>query len=67
MFFFFCEHVCQFADALMTSPAEDGAKSLDLQSLLKTLHKDPFSTRKQLPRTPESLSKSSADDGQFFF
>lgn len=44
----------------MTSPAQDAAKGLDLQGLLRTLQRDPFSTRKQLPRTPESLSKSSA-------
>lgn len=51
----------------MTSPAQDAAKGLDLQGLLRTLHRDPFSTRKQLPRTPESLSKSSARGMGHFF
>lgn len=49
--------VCQFADAVVT-PSEGRAKGLDLESLLGTLHADPFSSRKQLPRTPESLSGS---------
>jgi len=31
---------------------------LDLDGLLGTLHGDPFSTKQQLPRTPERLSKS---------
>ncbi|XP_011605069.2 HAUS augmin-like complex subunit 6 [Takifugu rubripes] len=44
----------QFADAVAT-PSEGGVKAVDLESLLGTLHTDPFSTRKQLPRTPESL------------
>lgn len=53
-----CDNLAdQFADALMTSPAQDAAKGLDLQGLLRTLQRDPFSTRKQLPRTPESLIK----------
>lgn len=42
----------------MVTPSEGRAKGLDLESLLGTLHADPFSTRKQLPRTPESLSGS---------
>nr|XP_046236915.1 HAUS augmin-like complex subunit 6 isoform X2 [Scatophagus argus] len=46
----------QFADAVTTtSPTEGRVKGLDLEGLLSTLHGDPFSTRKQLPRTPESL------------
>ncbi|KAM9836845.1 HAUS augmin-like complex subunit 6 [Aulostomus maculatus] len=46
----------QFADAVTTtSPAKTRAKGLDLEGILTTLHGDPFSTRKQLPRTPESL------------
>lgn len=46
----------QFADAVTTTtPTEGRVKSLDLEVLLNSLHKDPFSTRKQLPRTPESL------------
>ncbi|KAM9335233.1 HAUS augmin-like complex subunit 6 [Symphorus nematophorus] len=46
----------QFADAITTdSPTEGRVKGLDLEGLLSTLHGDPFSTRKQLPRTPESL------------
>lgn len=50
---------CQFADAVTTtSPTEGRLKGVDLEGLLSTLHGDPFSTRKQLPRTPESLSKS---------
>ncbi|MEQ2290834.1 hypothetical protein AMECASPLE_007045 [Ameca splendens] len=46
----------QFADAITaTGPSESRGKGLDLQGLLSTLQKDPFSARKQLPRTPESL------------
>ncbi|XP_058482215.1 HAUS augmin-like complex subunit 6 [Solea solea] len=46
----------QFADAVTTaSPTEGTVRSLDLEGLLSTLHGDPFSTRKQLPRTPERL------------
>ncbi|KAM6909298.1 HAUS augmin-like complex subunit 6 [Xenentodon cancila] len=46
----------QFADAITTgSPSEGRVKGLDLEGLLNTLSRDPFSTRKQLPRTPESL------------
>lgn len=42
----------------MVTPSEGRLRGLDLESLLSTLHSDPFSTRKQLPRTPESLSGS---------
>ncbi|KAM4564874.1 HAUS augmin-like complex subunit 6 isoform 1-T1 [Fundulus diaphanus] len=46
----------QFADAITTaSPAEGRATSLDLEDLLSSLQRDPFSARKQLHRTPESL------------
>ncbi|KAF7669015.1 hypothetical protein LDENG_00264020 [Lucifuga dentata] len=46
----------QFADAVTTtSPADSRVKGLDLEDILNTLRGDPFSTRKQLPRTPESL------------
>uniref|UniRef100_A0A3Q3G944 HAUS augmin-like complex, subunit 6 n=1 Tax=Labrus bergylta TaxID=56723 RepID=A0A3Q3G944_9LABR len=38
-----------------TSPTDGRVKGRDLESLLSTLHRDPFSTKKQLPRTPESL------------
>ncbi|XP_039997371.1 HAUS augmin-like complex subunit 6 isoform X2 [Xiphias gladius] len=52
-----CDNLAdQFADAVTTtSPTEGRVKGLDLEGLLSTLHGDPFSTRKQLPRTPESL------------
>ncbi|XP_076581223.1 HAUS augmin-like complex subunit 6 [Chaetodon auriga] len=52
-----CDNLAdQFADAVTTaSPTEGSVKGLDLEGLLSTLHGDPFSTRKQLPRTPESL------------
>ncbi|XP_049424675.1 HAUS augmin-like complex subunit 6 [Epinephelus fuscoguttatus] len=51
-----CDNLAdQFADAVTTSPPEGRVKGLDLDSLLGTLQGDPFSTRKQLPRTPESL------------
>lgn len=54
-----CDNLAdQFADALTTTtPTEGRVKSLDLEGLLTALHGDPFSTRKQLPRTPESLIK----------
>lgn len=42
---------------MTTSPIEGRVKGLDLEGLLNTLQGDPFSTRKQLPRTPESLSE----------
>lgn len=46
----------QFADAITTaSPSEARVKGLDLEGLLGTLQRNPFSARKQLPRTPESL------------
>ncbi|XP_047429380.1 HAUS augmin-like complex subunit 6 [Mugil cephalus] len=48
----------QFAEAVTTtSPSEGREKGLDLEGLLCTLQRDPFSARKQLPRTPESLIK----------
>ncbi|XP_040886661.1 HAUS augmin-like complex subunit 6 isoform X2 [Toxotes jaculatrix] len=52
-----CDNLAdQFADAVTTTtPTEGRVKGLDLEGLLSTLHGDPFSTRKQLPRTPESL------------
>ncbi|KAK5848476.1 hypothetical protein PBY51_006086 [Eleginops maclovinus] len=52
-----CDNLAdQFADAVTTtSPADGRVKGLDLDGLLGTLHGDPFSTRKQLTRTPESL------------
>ncbi|XP_070786136.1 HAUS augmin-like complex subunit 6 [Enoplosus armatus] len=54
-----CDNLAdQFADAVTTAtPTEGRVKGLDLEGLLSTLHADPFSTRKQLPRTPESLIK----------
>uniref|UniRef100_A0A3Q2GKX0 HAUS augmin like complex subunit 6 n=1 Tax=Cyprinodon variegatus TaxID=28743 RepID=A0A3Q2GKX0_CYPVA len=46
----------QFADAVTTTSPFDGqGKGSDLEDLLSTLQMDPFSTRKQLPRTPKSL------------
>uniref|UniRef100_A0A1A7XQ77 HAUS augmin-like complex, subunit 6 n=1 Tax=Iconisemion striatum TaxID=60296 RepID=A0A1A7XQ77_9TELE len=46
----------QFAEAVASaSPADRKGESLDLENLLGTYQRDPFSTRKQLPRTPESL------------
>ncbi|XP_035849650.1 HAUS augmin-like complex subunit 6 isoform X2 [Sander lucioperca] len=52
-----CDNLAdQFADAVTTtSPPEGRAKVMDLDGLLGTLHRGPFSARKQLPRTPESL------------
>ncbi|KAM6959603.1 HAUS augmin-like complex subunit 6 [Tautogolabrus adspersus] len=52
-----CDNLAdQFADAVTTtSPIDGRVKGLDLESLLSTLHRDPFSTKKQLHRTPESL------------
>lgn len=46
----------QFADALTaaTSPKGSGNR-WKLEDLLDNLQRDPFSARKQLPRTPESL------------
>uniref|UniRef100_A0A8C4HZ55 HAUS augmin-like complex subunit 6 N-terminal domain-containing protein n=1 Tax=Dicentrarchus labrax TaxID=13489 RepID=A0A8C4HZ55_DICLA len=43
---------CSYA-VTTTTPTEGRVK--DLEGILGTLHGDPFSTRKQLPRTPESL------------
>lgn len=49
-----CDNLAdQFADAVTTNGGTPGRTSLE--DLLTTLHGDPFSTRKQLPRTPESL------------
>ncbi|XP_029975380.1 HAUS augmin-like complex subunit 6 isoform X2 [Salarias fasciatus] len=46
----------QFADALMaTSPPEGNGNGFNLEDVLNNLQRDPFSARKQLPRTPESL------------
>lgn len=52
-----CDNLAdQFADAVITKSATTGkGQNLNLEDLLLTLHGDPFSTRKQLPRTPESL------------
>ncbi|KAF1380535.1 hypothetical protein PFLUV_G00164860 [Perca fluviatilis] len=52
-----CDNLAdQFADAVTTtSPPEGRAKVMDLDGLLGTLHRGPFSARKQLARTPESL------------
>ncbi|XP_076000026.1 HAUS augmin-like complex subunit 6 [Genypterus blacodes] len=52
-----CDNLAnQFADAVTTaSPVEGSFKALELEDLLGTLRGDPFSTKKQLPRTPESL------------
>ncbi|RVE60612.1 hypothetical protein OJAV_G00182760 [Oryzias javanicus] len=52
-----CENLAdQLADAVASPGLIDGRdKGLDFEALLKTLSKDPFATRKQLPRTPESL------------
>lgn len=46
----------QFADAVTTTTHSEGrVKGLELEALLSSLQRDPFSARKQLPRTPESL------------
>ncbi|XP_068612153.1 HAUS augmin-like complex subunit 6 [Brachionichthys hirsutus] len=54
-----CDNLAdQFAEAVTTSSPPGGGggdAGLDLERLLTTLHGDPFSTRKQLPRTPDSL------------
>ncbi|KAM3857605.1 HAUS augmin-like complex subunit 6 [Diretmus argenteus] len=52
-----CDNLAnQFADAVATaSPMGGRIKGLDLGDLLSTLGGDPFSSRKQIPRTPESL------------
>ncbi|CAN9509516.1 unnamed protein product [Ophioblennius macclurei] len=44
----------QFADALTAASPPEG-NGLKLEDLLDNLQRDPFSTKKQLPRTPESL------------
>ncbi|XP_051285061.1 HAUS augmin-like complex subunit 6 [Dicentrarchus labrax] len=50
-----CDNLAdQFADAVTTTTPTEG-RVKDLEGILGTLHGDPFSTRKQLPRTPESL------------
>lgn len=38
------------------SPVDGRSSSMELEQLLNTLA-DPFTTKKQLPRTPESLRK----------
>ncbi|KAJ8262088.1 hypothetical protein GJAV_G00162040 [Gymnothorax javanicus] len=49
-----CDNLAeQFAEAVATSP-DCGNQGMELEALLGTLL-DPFSTRKQIPRTPESL------------
>ncbi|KAI5609539.1 HAUS augmin-like complex subunit 6, partial [Silurus asotus] len=40
--------------SVTVSPVDERRKSMDLEQLLNTLA-DPFTTKKQLPRTPESL------------
>ncbi|XP_019718815.1 HAUS augmin-like complex subunit 6 isoform X1 [Hippocampus comes] len=52
-----CDNLAdQFADAVTTtSPSTGRLASLELEGILSILHGDPFNTRKQLPRTPESL------------
>uniref|UniRef100_A0A8C6LPG8 HAUS augmin like complex subunit 6 n=1 Tax=Nothobranchius furzeri TaxID=105023 RepID=A0A8C6LPG8_NOTFU len=45
-----------FAEAVASaSPSGGKGEGLDLENLLGIYQRDPFSTRKQLPRTPESL------------
>ncbi|CAL8241787.1 unnamed protein product [Merluccius merluccius] len=52
-----CDNLAsQFAEAIATtSPVDGKTKGLDLEALLCNLGGDPFATKKQLPRTPESL------------
>ncbi|XP_077401799.1 HAUS augmin-like complex subunit 6 [Vanacampus margaritifer] len=52
-----CDNLAdQFADAVITaSPTAGRPAGLELENILSILHGDPFGTRKQLPRTPESL------------
>uniref|UniRef100_A0A8C4TJP7 HAUS augmin-like complex subunit 6 N-terminal domain-containing protein n=1 Tax=Erpetoichthys calabaricus TaxID=27687 RepID=A0A8C4TJP7_ERPCA len=45
----------KFADAVTISPLSSGGKALELEDILCTLASDPFVTKKELPRTPESL------------
>lgn len=47
----------QYAEAITASP-DFSRQGMELETLLGTLL-DPFSTRKQIPRTPESLSEYS--------
>ncbi|KAG9345515.1 hypothetical protein JZ751_008659 [Albula glossodonta] len=50
-----CDNLAnQFAEAVTASPTGYRIRGLELEDLLGNLA-DPFSTRKQLPRTPESL------------
>uniref|UniRef100_A0AAR2M2C7 HAUS augmin-like complex subunit 6 N-terminal domain-containing protein n=1 Tax=Pygocentrus nattereri TaxID=42514 RepID=A0AAR2M2C7_PYGNA len=44
----------QFAEAVTMSPVDGRRSGMELEQLLNTLS-DPFTTKKQLPRTPESL------------
>ncbi|KAI4900139.1 hypothetical protein NFI96_023867 [Prochilodus magdalenae] len=44
----------QFAEAVTMSPVDGRRSGMELGHLLNTLS-DPFTTKKQLPRTPESL------------
>uniref|UniRef100_A0A8B9L311 HAUS augmin like complex subunit 6 n=1 Tax=Astyanax mexicanus TaxID=7994 RepID=A0A8B9L311_ASTMX len=44
----------QFAEAVAMSPLDGRRSGMELEQLLNTLS-DPFTTKKQLPRTPESL------------
>ncbi|XP_072542947.1 HAUS augmin-like complex subunit 6 [Salminus brasiliensis] len=44
----------QFAEAVTMSPLDGRRSGMELEQLLNTLS-DPFTTKKQLPRTPESL------------
>ncbi|XP_035639352.1 HAUS augmin-like complex subunit 6 isoform X1 [Oncorhynchus keta] len=46
----------RFAEAVTPSPGNISLRGLELGDILDTLGEDPFSTRKQIPRTPESLS-----------
>ncbi|KAK6494105.1 HAUS augmin-like complex subunit 6 [Huso huso] len=45
----------KFAEAVAASPAGFERKAFELEDILSTLTSDPFMTRKELPRTPESL------------
>ncbi|XP_069045651.1 HAUS augmin-like complex subunit 6 [Lepisosteus oculatus] len=50
-----CDNLAdQFAEAVATSPASCERRGLELEEILSALS-NPFSTRKQLPRTPDSL------------
>ncbi|KAM9827354.1 HAUS augmin-like complex subunit 6 [Neosynchiropus ocellatus] len=50
----------QFAEAVMISPKGDKVPYMDLEDILCNL-RDPFSTRKRLLRTPESLIQDVRD------